>query len=266
MTFMNGENQKKKKPIVQFSKLGKCGRFGNQLYQYAFIRKYSELTHSKLETGKWIGQSIFENIRDPLPSKKLKLITSKNFLTPEHQKRMVNIDSTGQYQCQCHLIYSLDWVRNLYRFNKKTLDFLGKPEISDYAAIHVRRGDYVSSGEYCIVSESSYEKLLNQLNVKDVIWIYREDDVTDIHHKRFKYSKYNEFSKTEKMLMDFWYLMNSKVLIRSNSTFSVWAGFLHRGEKIYSPDVNTLVGLNDVEFVEGNTCRCTKTYTDFELK
>ena len=39
--------------------LGRFGRFGNQLLQYAFLRVYAELHGLDIETPRWIGQEIF---------------------------------------------------------------------------------------------------------------------------------------------------------------------------------------------------------------
>ena len=51
--------------------------------------------------------------------------------------------------------------------------------------------------------------------------------------------------------MDFLILLNSQTLIRSNSTFSYWAGLLGEG-KVFSPNVKGKIGLNKVNFVDNN--------------
>lgn len=255
--------------VIQFSTLGKNGRFGNQMYQYAFVRKYAELTKSNLETPKWIGESIFKNVpSNPIKTKGLKKVHTKKTYPSECCDLNTNLDFSGQYQCQCHLIYSREWVRNLYEYNSKTLKMLGNVELTDYVAVHVRRGDYVSLGSYCVVSQESYEELFRQLqiSVKDVIWIYDDrDNMHSFKYPRYKCNRYDQLKNHEKMMLDFWYLQNSRILIRSNSTFSVWAGILHRGESVYSPDVGDLRGEHTVQFVKGNCCRCTPSYTDFKL-
>ena len=41
------------------SSLGKLGRFGNQLFQYAFLRICAEKSGARVECPPWIGQTLF---------------------------------------------------------------------------------------------------------------------------------------------------------------------------------------------------------------
>jgi len=51
-------------PVVSMSLLGNNGRFGNQLYQYAFLRIYAEYHGFNYEVPPWIGQVLF-GLDDP---------------------------------------------------------------------------------------------------------------------------------------------------------------------------------------------------------
>jgi len=46
--------------MLSFQKLGKMGRLGNQLFQYAFLRTQSEELGVKFYCPHWIGDDIFE--------------------------------------------------------------------------------------------------------------------------------------------------------------------------------------------------------------
>src|SRR5919202_2877616 len=46
-------------PVLTMSCLGKLGRFGNQLFQYAFLRICAERSGSRVECPFWIGQTLF---------------------------------------------------------------------------------------------------------------------------------------------------------------------------------------------------------------
>ena len=46
--------------MISFSKLGEYGRFGNQLFQYAFLRTQAKKLGVKFYCPKWIGDKIFD--------------------------------------------------------------------------------------------------------------------------------------------------------------------------------------------------------------
>ena len=48
-----------KRPVVTMYCLGKLGRFGNQLFQYAYLKIYAQIHDLRVETPEWIGQYLF---------------------------------------------------------------------------------------------------------------------------------------------------------------------------------------------------------------
>jgi len=46
-------------PVLTMSSIGKLGRFGNQLFQYAFLRICAEKSGARVECPPWIGQTLF---------------------------------------------------------------------------------------------------------------------------------------------------------------------------------------------------------------
>ncbi|MEL7034857.1 MAG: alpha-1,2-fucosyltransferase [Cyanobacteria bacterium J06592_8] len=57
-------------PVLTMSSLGKLGRFGNQLFQYTFLRICAEKSGARVECPPWIGQTLFGH-NDPPISKRL---------------------------------------------------------------------------------------------------------------------------------------------------------------------------------------------------
>src|ERR1700722_1371910 len=59
------------KPVLRMSTLGVNGRFGNQLFQYGFLRLFAQDHGMESQTPPWIGQSLFGHRDrfgpDPLP-------------------------------------------------------------------------------------------------------------------------------------------------------------------------------------------------------
>ncbi len=57
-------------PVLTMSSIGKLGRFGNQLFQYAFLRICAEKSGARVECPPWIGQILFGH-KDATISKRL---------------------------------------------------------------------------------------------------------------------------------------------------------------------------------------------------
>jgi Glycosyl transferase family 11 len=57
-------------PVLTMSSIGKLGRFGNQLFQYAFLRICAEKSGARIECPTWVGQTLFGH-QDASISKRL---------------------------------------------------------------------------------------------------------------------------------------------------------------------------------------------------
>ncbi|MBE3095124.1 MAG: alpha-1,2-fucosyltransferase [Actinobacteria bacterium] len=224
--------------IIQCSCIGKCGRFGNQLFQYAFARAYAEKYNCTLEIPTWIGEKIFKNVSHPPISKRLPRTACDK--VPWGQ---TNIDLFGYFQQRCHLaILSKSKLQEWFTFQDKWFEYF--INLKSVAVAHLRRGDYVTkhSKIFCIVSKESYQKAFEKFNIRerDVVWKTEENQV-----------RWRDMEDDLLFLPDFFEMMLAQHLFRANSTFSFWAGFFNRN-KVYNPVIGNKMGLSDVEFVEGN--------------
>jgi hypothetical protein len=59
-----------RQPVLTMSSIGQLGRFGNQLFQYAFLRLCAEKSGARVECPAWVGQTLFGH-QDPTISKRL---------------------------------------------------------------------------------------------------------------------------------------------------------------------------------------------------
>lgn len=228
------------KRIVQFTQLGKFGRFGNQIFQYLFARAYAEKYNAELELPYWIGEKIFKNVSHKRPSIKLPSTPVDNLNFGD-----VNIDLLGYFQKKEFIdILSEKKIREWLQFQDVWINLFNNPIYLHPVVAHLRRGDYVSlySNIFCIVSKDSYLKALNKFGIssENIVWLSEETQGYNIL-----------FDQDLQFMSDFFTMINAKILLRSNSTFSFWAGFFNKN-KIYSPVVKGLKGMNDVDFIEGN--------------
>ena len=219
------------------------------MFQYAFARTYAEKYNCTLEIPSWVGEKVFKNVSHPPISKRLKRTPLDKVSFGE-----VNIDLLGYFQKQEFInILSEAKLREWFTIQDKWFEYF--INLKSYAIAHLRRGDYQTlyAKVFCIVSKESYQKAFEKFNVRahDVYWKTEETQV-----------KWRGMDDDLLFLPDFFEMILAQHLFRANSTFSFWAGFFNKN-KVYSPVVGNNVGLNDVEFVEGNETSIVACNSDF---
>lgn len=229
--------------MINLSCLGNYGRFGNQLFQYAFAKAYANHLNVPLHTPSWIGQEIFSGINDPPINQTLPNTPEDNVPLPPKS----GIDLVGYFQGPMHLeMYNENFAKSIFQIKPELVKILekGLPK-KKYLAAHLRRGDYVDkyAHVFAIVEKGSYIKKAKELDFdeNEIVWISEESSF-----------KNPELPEHLSFLQDFYILMKADILLRANSSFSWWAGTLSDNQCIYSPQVLDKVGWQEVNFVRGN--------------
>jgi hypothetical protein len=225
------------KRTIQFSRLGKIGGWGNQLFQYCFARAFAEKSESVLEIpGGWLGRMVFKGVDHPPISRKLPSMWDGKLIFG-----MNNIDLIGA--CMDRMFYDIvrrDDIKRWFQFKDSVLSKVQVP-VGPYVAVHYRRADYLDpkniEAGFATVSDASYDKILENLG-KNVGPIIKLGDGT-------------RRDEDDVMLSDFIHMVKAPILVRCNSSFSLWAAFLGSG-RVFSPVLDRRTGIVDVEFVEGN--------------
>lgn len=174
---------------VTFSRIGEYGRLGNQLWQYAFLKAYSEIKKDKvdvylpnLEKKEWHGQKcLLNNFNISIPQIKEResniiynLYFEKNaqYYDENLYNYDANIDFIGFFQ-------NMNYFKNYQDIIKEDLTFIPEIEkisneiISSYknkykkqiVSIHVRRGDLaeqVSELNFYGDDDSIYSKYIKK--------------------------------------------------------------------------------------------------------
>ena len=168
-------------PVLTMSCLGKLGRFGNQMFQYAFLRICAEKSGSRIECPFWIGQTLFghkdasisqqlppaiercdvgENLFDAIPElilylEKISDAKSSRVGSETLEKGLTNVDLWGffQFNTQFFAPYK-EYIRSLFQpvielkypleDSLKILRSKGKTIVG----IHIRRGDYITGWQF----------------------------------------------------------------------------------------------------------------------
>ena len=265
--------------MITIKTLGTNGRFGNQIFQRAFglgfARKYG---HDFASPQDWIGRKIWKILDEPIETLEIQDFprTSNDEIPAEAKARFIldnygGLDLFGYWQFQDavnfytkkdigHWFQWQDWVKEIIEAKKAAKTADGTKII----AIHARRGDYVNQTHcYCNIKDESFLRAITLIpdhqNCR-TIWLTEENPSNS-------YNIPQELS----FIDDFTTMLTADYIIRSNSTFSLVAGWFSNAE-IYSPVVGDRVGWKDVEFVKGNFPKCASSVyhpasilTDVEL-
>ena len=96
---------------------------------------------------------------------------------------------------------------------------------------------------FCTVSKKSYLTAISKFNLPEMNVVWRSEE---------KQLKWKDVPNDLSFLPDFIEMVQTRYLLRANSTFSFWASFFNTIGKVYSPLVENRIGECDVEFIEGN--------------
>jgi len=252
-----------KKPAVTISSLD-INRFGNQIFEYAFLRIYAKQHNLRCETPTWIGQYLFGH-QDPPISRKLPEVREVrdqdgNFsvwfaegLIPNAPTIYKNVDFLGY--CQYHTKYYApykDYVRSLFKPATEIetkmqgaiacLRSLGKTVVG----LHLRRGDYSQFNTVPFLPAPSewYKEWLRGLweRLDEPVLFIASDEIEKVIGDFAEYSPVTakdlgaDLAEAE-FYPDFYLLSQCDVVAISNSSFSFAACMLSEtGKFFFRPD------------------------------
>lgn len=170
----------------------------------------------------------------------------------DHSQKMIitkanNIWYYGYFQSEKYFFNNTNEIRSLFKIKNKYIkiydQIIKELNISNLnrIVVHVRLTDYASSGSDEIggkdlrISLSYYHNLVKKYNLKSNFFVFVSDDINFVKHE-FSYLKNAYFSENSSII-DFQFLLNSKVSIIGPSSFAWWASWLNtkNDKKIYVP-------------------------------
>lgn len=248
-----------RKPVVQMQDLGSNGRFGNQLFQSAFLHIASRSAGAVVQTPLWVGHELYQFPYAPCAPKE-----QQHSLAMVHEE-LVDVDCVNQE--------SLDQINALledhpvvdvrgfftditflapYREQLRTLFTLAQPwrDLVDAAidqlrsqpgplvGVHLRRGDYGYKHFYR-APHPWYTAWVDELlgaEQAGVVYICSEDPEPYkplfAPHPALSAVDFTNVPKAVRWLLDFEVLRHADHVAISNSTYSYMAAFLNRTEGV----------------------------------
>ncbi|WP_284637739.1 alpha-1,2-fucosyltransferase [Paenibacillus silviterrae] len=252
---------KDKNDVITKSTLGLEGRFGNQVFAYAFMKIYAKHYNLKIETRDWIGQYLFGH-KDPPITKELPIVRPREsdlrkiFESKKNdvaKLRLKNVDLKGStnYYSKYFSKYK-KYFRSLFvpvpqienEMNKGLAILRSKG--NTIVGLHLRRGDYLDyKGHYAyFVAPASWyiewlDRIWKKLD-KPVLFIASDEPQSVIHDfAKFRpitsqdLNMYGKLKPEANFYPDFYLLSKCDILAISNSSFSFSASMLNTRCKLF---------------------------------
>jgi hypothetical protein len=235
------------------STIGRNGRFGNQLFQYLFLRLCAEVRGAKLQTVPWVGQGIFGFNDPPVTWLSETLVTSKEigenpleFLRGD-PRLDGDMELMGWFNFHTsHYRPYRDFIRRLFTFAPAFRDRF-KPVVAQMratgrpiVALHLRRGDY-GYEHFFRAPALWYDKWLGGPAVgklrNPLIYIC-SDTIQEVapHFSRWNIlhaGLIDNLPPEMAYLIDFHLMVNADALAISNSSFSFMAAMLNNRARLF---------------------------------
>jgi hypothetical protein len=249
------------KKAISIRCLGKIGRFGNQVFQYAFVKIYAHKYGLRVETPEWIGQYLFGH-KDPPIKEKYKQIEEKKLrqipgLLTSRKPEYKNVDVKGYFLLhpKVYAPYK-SYFRSLFQPVPEVRSVVGKglellrAKGKTIVGLHLRRGDFLANQHleryqkyFPVVPNQWYIEWLRSIWWKlDKPVLFIASDEPELVMRDFR-----EFKPVTSQDLgislpkasfypDFYILSNCDILAISYSTFSYSASMLNsRGTLFVRP-------------------------------
>lgn len=250
--------------MITFRTLGKLGRFGNQLFQYAGTRLYAELNGFPAAFPGWVGTAVFQDIRSYTTLEHLR----SRLLPTVQLTDMKSIGTTQQVQRLVRLWCQRD-IRELYEHPSDNVDLYGylqdpfslqllrahktrvrswfrwaphvdlafrqaSQKYAPWVGVHIRRGDLVKRGT--IVPVRLYDEALSRRSSGSAVYVSSDDPAIAKELTRYAPIRpANPLPDMPDFVFDFWMLANASTVYGCGSTFSWWAAYIGNKDSYYSP-------------------------------
>lgn len=250
--------------VISMSTLGLNGRFGNQIFQYAFLKTYALRFNCVVLTPDWIGKYLF-GFNDPPIFYPLPVVAQQStdlYKDPLPHVPLINVDFFGWFQY--HTSYYApfkDYIQHLFTPVPRIKGFLDegvrkmRKRGKTLVAFHLRRGDYVTNPykdkTFFSAPTEWYKKWLeeNWSKLDSPVLFVASDELDTVLEDFMEYNPVTSEQlgislERAPFYPDFYFLSQSDIVLISNSTFSFAACMLNKQGRLFlraHKDLATLI-------------------------
>jgi hypothetical protein len=234
--------------MIGFNHIGRHGRLGNQMFQYATLRGIAEtkgyefcIPESTFK-NEWEDHQLFEAFT--LPNLKTKKFIPANYYQEKqynYSQEYVdqcpdNINLFGYFQTEKYFSHIADSIREDFTFKSEVLDPCKEAfDFDEIISLHVRRTDYVEkSDDHPLCPMEYYEEALTKFDSDLPVLIFSDDTKWCKEQELFKPDRFM-VSESNWNLVDMCLMTMCSHHIIANSSFSWWGAWLSGSDNVIAP-------------------------------
>ena len=231
--------------MLSFKLLGRYGRFGNQMFQYAFLRTAAQRLGTQFYCPAWLGDAVFRlddaAERAPQPEGILKTFMQPRSACGYQPDAAFIKDHTeiiGWFQSARH--FDEATVRSWYTFRDDVISSVrtrfASIDFSNAVGVHARFGDMIDHYGYINLSAGYYRKALRRLRPYGSVLVFSDDPKRAERLIRRVTSNFICIEANEPF-EDLYLLSRCQSVVCSVSTFSWWGAWLRArpGKRVVAP-------------------------------
>lgn len=246
--------------MIGFNALGKMGRLGNQMFQFASLKGIARnngyeycIRNSRME-NEWKDHQLFIpfklsktsslNVQEIDARRPTVIEASFAFDENLFNKCPDWVNLQGYFQSEKYFKNIEDEIRQDFEFRdeilnpcKEMIDGVRNP-----VAIHIRRTDYLTNSNHSVLSLEYYEKAITEFS--DCRFLIFSDDIKWCNEQRLFQSDQFMISESGSSFIDLCLMTLCSGHIIANSSFSWWGAWLADSNKIVAPE-NWFAGSNN---------------------
>ena len=238
--------------MIGFNALGKLGRLGNQMFQYAALKGiaakhgYEICIPFSPNKNEWTDHQL----NDVFTMQTLNLLNyqyidaNRPVIFEEtfsfNEQLFENcpdwITLQGFFQSEKYFKHIRNDLLTDFQFHDNILE-PAKETISNWTkpiALHIRRTDYATNPNHTVLPIDYYEQSLNMFDSDREVIIFSDDTEWCLNHSLFDSDRFM-VSQTSNNALDLCLMSLCSAHIIANSSFSWWGAWLSNSEKIVAP-------------------------------
>jgi hypothetical protein len=238
--------------MIGFNALGKLGRLGNQMFQYASLRGiaknngYNFCLPPSSNNNEWEDHQLYVPFKVPnITLLNVQYIDGRRPIVPEKSftfdEDLYNncpkwVSLQGFFQSEKYFKNIEEEIRCDFEFrdeiyipSKAMIDSVDSP-----ISLHIRRTDYLTNNNHNPLDLDYYEKALEMFDINQTVIIFSDDPEWCKEQDLFKDDRFL-VSENNTNYVDLCLMSLCKGHIIANSSFSWWGAWLAKSEKVIAP-------------------------------
>jgi hypothetical protein len=239
--------------MIGYNHLGKNGRLGNQMFQYATTRGiaakkgYDFIIPDSDFRDQWNDHQLFDAF-EMTGVKNIGFIDGEYYKEPDNHSHIYsedyvnkcpdNVSLYGYFQTEKYFSHISDEIRKDFTFKKEILNPCKEAfDFKEVLSLHVRRSDYLSAHNVSFhgnCGSDYYQNALAQFDSDLPVIIFSDDTEWCKQQEIFKPERFL-ISETGNNLMDLCLMTMCTHHIIANSSFSWWGAWLANSQNVVAP-------------------------------